>query len=316
MLKAVTYTMGLAACLIAPTSAAEWMTEPEEALRQAAQENKAVLINFTGSDWCGYCIRMKKTVLDQPEFADYAANKFVLVEVDIPRKPLPPEVRSRREQLCRQYGVSGFPTFLVLSADGDILGGFSGALPDVESTEAVLDIALARGEQLKAARRLEGVERAKALFEIYKDFPRNYKIALNALHEEITRFDPEDTLGIREQVAADRQMQELMDEVRAYHRNFQKQTEIFEIYLQKAHPLNKERIMERKRSVVVFPCLNAMLYHAKTIEDIIAARDYVLKEAEISYPDSIKSEMIRSLQETFADPEAMLKKVQDMRKKR
>jgi hypothetical protein len=106
-------------------------------------------------------------------------------------------------------------------------------------------------------------------------------------------------------------MQELMTEVRAYHRNFQKQTEIFEAYLAKALPANRERIMERKRAVVVFPCLNAMLFHAKNVEDVLKARDYVLAEAEKSYPDSIKAEMIKSLQETFADPEALLRKVRE-----
>lgn len=312
MLKGIISTLGLAA-IVAPAFAADWMDNLDAAVDKASQEGKAVLVNFTGSDWCGYCIRMRRDVLDTPEFESYAADKFVLTEVDLPRRPIAPEVREQRMELCRKYGVRGFPAFLVLNNKGEILGGFSGARPSVEATAAILDEALERGHQLAMAREYEGVERAKALFEIYKHYPKSYKDAAEALREEIARFDPEDTLGIREQVSADAQIHDMMNEVRAYHRNFQKQTEIFEAYLAKAHPANRDRIMELKRTVVVFPCLNAMLFHAQTVEDVIKARDYVLGEAEKSYPDSIKAEMIKSLQDTFADPEAMLRRVQERR---
>lgn len=314
MLKGIIYTLGLVAA-VAPAFAAEWMTDLDAARAQANQTGKAILVNFTGSDWCGYCIRMRRDVLDKPEFATYADNKLVLVEVDVPRAPIPQEERERRMALCREYEVTGFPTVLVLNADGEVLGGFSGAMPNVPATTTVLDEAIERGERLAIAREHEGVERAKAIFELYKDFPKNFKKAAEALRHEITQYDPKDTLGVREMVKADKQMNELMAEVRAYHRNFQKQTEIFEAYLAKAHPLNYERILERKRSVVVFPCLNAMLLNARSVDDILKARDYVLQEAEKSYPESIKAEMIKSLQETFADPEAMFRKIQERRRR-
>ena len=313
MLKQAIFTLGLAA-IVAPAMAADWMTDLEAAKAQAAQQGKDILVNFTGSDWCGYCIRMRKDVLEQPEFDTYAADKFVLLEIDIPRSPLPPEERERRMNICRQYDVTGFPTFLVLNASGDVLGGFTGGRPDVNTTAAVLEPARERGRQLAAARALTGTDRARAIYEIYQHYPKNFKKAAIALQNEISEYDPQDTLGVRELVTADKQMQELMSEVRAYHRNFQKQTEIFERYLAEAHPLNRERIMERKRSIVVFPCLNAMLFHATTVEEVIKARDYVLREAEISYPDSIKADMIQSLKDTFADPEALLLKAQQMRR--
>ncbi len=311
-----TVLLSTLALTVAPTFAAEWLTDFNTAKSQAAQQNKDILINFTGSDWCGYCIRMRKDVLEQPEFSTYAADKFVLLEVDIPRRPIPPEERDRRISLCRQYDVTGFPTFLVLNAEGEILGGFSGERPGVAATTAIFDEARERGRKLAAARTLSGVERARAIYDIYKDFPKNFKKATEALQQEIELHDPQDTLGLREQVSAERQMQELLTEVRAYHRNFQKQTEIFERYLAQAHPRNRERIMERKRSIVIFPCLNAMLFHANSVEDVIKARDYVLREAEISYPENIRAEMIQSLQQTFADPQALLDKVQQRRNKR
>lgn len=314
MLKHAFFTLGLAA-MVVPSFAAEWLTDLAAAKEQAAQNGKAILVNFTGSDWCGYCIRMRKDVLEQPEFAAYAADKFVLLEVDLPRAPIPAEVREQRMNLCRKYEVTGFPTIMVLNAAGEVLGGFNGARPDVNAVIPLLDEASERGQQLAHAREYEGVERAKALFDIYNDFPSNFKAARLALQQEIAQYDPQDSLGIREITIADMQMQELMAEVRAHHRNFQKQTEIFNRYLAQAHPLNRNRMLERKRSVVVFPCLNAILLNAKSVEDIIKGRDYVLKEAETCYPEEIKAEMIESLRNTFADPEAMFRSIQERRKR-
>ncbi len=315
MFRNVIVPMGLAA-IIAPAMAAEWMTDLDAAREQAAQQGKAILVNFTGSDWCGYCIRLKRDVLDKPEFESYAADKLILVEIDIPRRTIPAEVRAARQELCNRYGVRGFPTLLVLNADGEVLGGFSGARPNVESTTVILDEAIERGRQLAAARALSGLEKARALFDIYRDFPANYQSTLETIRKEIEETDPEDTLGLRSLVAANAQMQSLMNEVRAHHRNFQIQTEIFNRYLAEAHPLNREQIMERKRAVVIFPCLNAMLYHAQTVEDVLKARDYVLSEAEISYPEDIREQMIQELRKTFEDPEALLQKVQQMRARR
>lgn len=315
MLKQTIFTMGLVA-MVAPAMAAEWLTDFDAAKAQAAEQGKAVLVNFTGSDWCGYCMRMKRYVLDKPEFDAYAADKFVLLEVDIPRRGLSKEEYEKRAGLCRQYDVSGFPTFAVLNPTGELLGGFSGERPDVASLASVLDISLKRGRLLAEARQLQGTDRARAIYEIYQHFPKNFRQAAQALQQEIERYDPQDTLGLRERVAADKQMAELMTEVRAYHRHFQKQTEIFERYLANAHPLNRERIMERKRDVVIFPCVNAMIYHAETVEDVLKARDYVLREAEISYPETIKARMIEELKATFADPEAMLRQVEEHRAKR
>lgn len=310
-------SLGAAAvlCLHASSFSAEWLNDMSTAREQAAQQNKAIFVNFTGSDWCGYCMELKKNVLSTPEFEAYADDKLILLEVDIPRAPLPPAIRSTREQLCRDYGVRAFPTCLVLSADGEIWGGFSGSRPSVHSATVILDEALTRGQQLKEARKLSGEQRAAALYNIYQELPRNLRVAADTLEKEITDNDPKDTLGLRAKLAADKQMRELMTEVQAYHRNFRKQTEIFERYLAKALPGNEERIMERKRTIVVFPSLNVMLLNAQNTKDIEQAKEYILREAAISYPESIRAEMIRSLEATFSDPQALLQKAQSMKKR-
>lgn len=314
MFKKALYTLSMAA-LVAPAMGAEWVTDFEEAKAKAAAEGKAILINFTGSDWCGYCIRMKGAVLDTPEFENYAADKFVLLEIDIPRrKQVDADVMAARRELCRRYDVSGFPTFAVVSETGEVLGGFSGGRPDVESTKIFLDNALVRRQMLADARKLEGVDRAKAIMEVYQDFPKNFSKAAAALREEAMKYDPADETGLMQVAAAEDQMRALTDELSQHFRDYKAMTEIYDAYIAKAHPLNKERIMERKRDAVVFPCVNVMLLNAETEEDIIKARDYVLEQAETSYPEHMKAQMIEALKKQFADPKALLNEVSKKRR--
>ena len=102
---------------------AEWLTDLPTALARAKAENKTVLLDFTGSDWCGWCIRLKREVFDQPEFVTYAQSKLVLVEVDFPRqKPQTAELQAANKALSEQYGITGYPTIFLVDADGKKLG--------------------------------------------------------------------------------------------------------------------------------------------------------------------------------------------------
>src|SRR5512140_2965556 len=75
------------ALLLASPALAElsWMTDVPKALEKAKTENKLVMLDFTGSDWCGWCIKLNKEVFSKPEFIEYAAKNLVAVEVDFPR---------------------------------------------------------------------------------------------------------------------------------------------------------------------------------------------------------------------------------------
>jgi thioredoxin-related protein len=109
--------------------AGEWQTDYDKALATAKAENKRVLLDFTGSDWCGPCIALKKRVFTQAEFTDYADKNLVLVEIDYPnKKVLSDEVKLQNERLKKQYGIEdkGFPTIIVLGSDGKNLGEISG----------------------------------------------------------------------------------------------------------------------------------------------------------------------------------------------
>ncbi len=107
------------------TSAEEltWLTDVWEAQHKAKAGNKLILLNFTGSDWCGWCIKLKKEVFDTPEFVGFARKRLVLVEVDFPmRRELPPLQRQANEALQNHYKVQGYPTLIILDSEGRQLG--------------------------------------------------------------------------------------------------------------------------------------------------------------------------------------------------
>ena len=101
----------------------EWLTDVPKALDRAKTEKKAVLLDFTGSDWCGWCKRIDKEVFSTTEFKEYATKNLVLVEVDFPRqKKLSPELKKANDALQNRYKVEGFPTFVVLNGQGREIG--------------------------------------------------------------------------------------------------------------------------------------------------------------------------------------------------
>jgi len=102
---------------------AEWETDFTKASEKARRQGKYLLVDFSGSDWCGWCIRLKKEVFSQPEFQDYARNNLVCVRLDFPRrKPQAPALKKQNETLARKYNIRGFPTVLILAPNGETVG--------------------------------------------------------------------------------------------------------------------------------------------------------------------------------------------------
>lgn len=111
--------IGLSASL---SAGSEWLTDFEAAKAKAAAENKSLLLDFTGSDWCGWCIKLDKEVFSQDAFKEYADNSLVLVELDFPRgKDQSPELKAQNEALAEKYGIRGYPTILLLSPEGELI---------------------------------------------------------------------------------------------------------------------------------------------------------------------------------------------------
>ena len=121
-MKAITwlasFTVGIAALsATAFGSALEgWSTDLDKALEKAKTENKALLVEFTGSDWCPPCIAMRKNVFSKKEFVDAASKNFILVELDFPKGDK--ELKEKNQPFAEKYKIEGFPTVILLNSEG------------------------------------------------------------------------------------------------------------------------------------------------------------------------------------------------------
>ncbi len=114
----------------APAVRANWLTDFAAAQAQAKAGNKLVLLDFTGSDWCEWCIKMDEEALDTQPFKDYADANLVLVEVDFPEhKKLPDKLAQQNGSLQQRFNIEGYPTFVVLGPDGKTLTTMVGYQP-------------------------------------------------------------------------------------------------------------------------------------------------------------------------------------------
>lgn len=131
MMKAITWlaavTVGVAAVSSSAFAKAPkgWSTDVEAAVAQAKKEKKAVLVEFTGSDWCPPCIIMNKNVFSKKEFIDVASKDFVLVEVDLPNGDK--ELAAKNQIVAEKYKIEGFPTVILLNGEGKEFSRFFAA---------------------------------------------------------------------------------------------------------------------------------------------------------------------------------------------
>ena len=97
-----------------------WLTDLEEAKKQAAAENKPILMFFTGSDWCGWCMKLHEDVLDKDEFQDFAKDSVILLELDFPNtKPQSDALKKQNKALDEKFKVDGYPTVVLVAPDGE-----------------------------------------------------------------------------------------------------------------------------------------------------------------------------------------------------
>jgi thioredoxin-related protein len=116
---ALTLLLGLASA----RAEATWLTDFQKAQTEAKAGHKLLLLEFTGSDWCIWCIRLEAEVFSQAKFAEFAKDNLVLVRADFPRaKPLSAEVRKQNQELAQRYQVDSFPTVVVLNEEGKQVG--------------------------------------------------------------------------------------------------------------------------------------------------------------------------------------------------
>lgn len=115
----------LASLSLSAMAKTEWLTSWDKAAKLSKESGKPILADFTGSDWCSWCILLKKEVFDTPEFASWAKKNVILLELDFPNSKKQPEsVKKQNEKLAAKYKIEGYPTVLFLDADGKKLADY------------------------------------------------------------------------------------------------------------------------------------------------------------------------------------------------
>jgi len=107
----------------------QWTMDYDAAVKLAAGKELPMMLNFTGSDWCGWCKIMDRNVFAEDEWKKFAAENVVLVTLDFPRDKtiVPEKYVDRNKTLQLQFGVRGYPTYIVLASDGTTRLGKLGA---------------------------------------------------------------------------------------------------------------------------------------------------------------------------------------------
>ena len=115
-------------------STTDWLTNYQDAQKIATEKHRLILLNFSGSDWCGPCIRLKKEIFESKMFEDFADSNLVLVNADFPRSSknkLNKDQVLQNESLAEHYNTTGkFPLTLLLSAEGKIIKVWDGLPAD------------------------------------------------------------------------------------------------------------------------------------------------------------------------------------------
>ncbi len=175
----------------------------EEAKKQAVEQNKGILIEFTGTDWCNPCKVLHATVLNKKEFMDEARKSFVLLQLDYPlHYNQPKEVRQANRRLKEEYAIKGFPTVLFADAAGRPFGGFVG-VSNMERTLATMRAALKTkdaivAQEAKVEQAATDEEKIRAKAELLKLLPE--KLSGRFYHDlkaEIIRLDKNDLSGLK-----------------------------------------------------------------------------------------------------------------------
>lgn len=197
----------------------DWFADYDAAVAAAREQKKDLLVDFTGSDWCRWCIQLHKEVFAHDEFLDPAMERYVLVSLDFPhdaelRASVPNPDRNR--ELGALHRVSGYPTILLMTADGDVYGrtGYQSGGPQAylehldelrtagRGTLGELDAAIAAADEAEGDARAAAVERLVETFRRQAEGSAFAGKLAAAVVERVDALPGESRLGVLEEVIA------------------------------------------------------------------------------------------------------------------
>jgi serine/threonine-protein kinase len=180
-----------------------WNPDIEAAKLQAAREKKDLFVYFTGSDWCGWCLLVRRDVFGKDAFIDYVPRHFVLVELDFPKHKPPPKDYARNYELFQRWGLEGFPSLILADAHGRPYANLrDGQVRDdaaayVQRMEKLRQVRISRDEFLTQALGLEGMEKAHKLDKALNLIPSSFQPEYQETVAQICELDANDKAGLR-----------------------------------------------------------------------------------------------------------------------
>ena len=188
-----------------------WTSDFAAAKKEAAESKKDLLVDFTGSDWCGWCIKLNDEVFKQEPFKAGVKDTFVLVEIDFPKdkSKLSEETHAQNKELGGKYAIQGYPTILLTDAEGRPYAatGYQKGGPEkyVEHLNELRGNKAKRDEAFAAASKAEGLEKAKALVSALDAMGLEDEVVANFygdVAKQIKEADPKDETGFGKEAAA------------------------------------------------------------------------------------------------------------------
>lgn len=180
-----------------------WMTDFAAATAKAKAENKDLLIDFTGSDWCGWCIKLDAEVFSHDEFQQAAQKNFVLVKVDIrqDKSNMSKELIAQNDGLVFRFGISNFPTLLMMDSQTNVYDMLSyqkgGPGPFNEAMTAKRKKAQGFKASLAMAAKKQGLERARAIDDGLSALPESIMHLNFELMKQVITLDADGAAGIK-----------------------------------------------------------------------------------------------------------------------
>jgi hypothetical protein len=161
----------------------QWTADLEGAKALAKDRNLPLLLAFTGSDWCIYCKLVFQTVFAKADWPEFASNRLVMVNIDLPREKnaIPETLKQRNESLAKSFAVEGFPTFVILAPDGTNVMGRFGASPNMDV------VSFAR--ECVAATRADPAVMAAFCKELPAEVATEYKYLVDELKRKESEFE-------------------------------------------------------------------------------------------------------------------------------
>ncbi len=293
------FSIAVAAVCVAPCLAADgWILDDfEAAKKQATEQNKGILIEFTGSDWCRPCMMLRSNVLNKDEFKNAAGQDFILLELDYPsRKPQTPEVKEANKKLADLYKVGGYPTVVFADAEGRPYSFFVGNqsmnaakdyLANARKKKKIIDEAEAK---LAAAKTDD--ERIDAMALIVKQAPKAYaENFYGAIKKQLLELDKNDRSGLKNAGAIAAKAKAQLAEVNAFLKEQKVNKTTPENYLKalREYP-NRDRLLPQVQQELYMSEFNILI---NRLDDIDGAIEVLKKVVELDPESSTGARAVR-----------------------